>query len=187
MAISAFLLPFLAAAAAATPQAAVMEGGWISQADYPADALRAGQQGTVQARFLISPEGSVSKCEIAKSSGATALDARTCELVIQRFRFAAARDASGKPVEQWRAQMISWKLPADAAPSGYANARLQADVKVDVDKDGSINSCEVIKPSGDRKFDNSACAVLTRTGKLAVMLNERGRPKRSTRMVPVWQ
>lgn len=185
MAISALMFPFLAAAAALQP--AVMQGGWISDADYPADALRTAQQGTVQARFLISPQGTVSKCEVAKSSGAKALDARTCELVLQRFRFAAARDASGKPVEQWRVQMINWKLPANATQPGYDTARLRADVKVDVDKDGSINSCEVISPSGDRKFDNTACAVLTRTGKLDIMLDERGRPKRSTRMVPVWQ
>ncbi len=184
---SAFLAS-LAIISAGAAQAAVLQGGWITEADYPASAKAAGEQGAARVRFLISTGGSVSECNVVQSSGSPALDSRTCELLLQRFRFAAARDASGKPVEEWRTQKISWKLPADAAAStAYATARLKTDVKVDVAKDGGIESCEVIKQSGDPKFDAVACLYLTRRGKLTPRTNEKGRPIRSVQIVPVWQ
>jgi TonB family protein len=180
----------LAILAASPSQSAVMQGGWISDADYPAAALSAGQQGAVQVRFLINAAGAVSQCNVASTSGSAALDARSCEIVMQRFRFKPASDANGKAVEEWRSQKVSWKLPAaaaTAAASGYTSARLKAEVRVDVAKDGGVESCEVITSSGDRKFDATACAVLTRTTKLEPKRNEKGRPMRTVMVVPVWQ
>lgn len=79
-------------------------------------------------------------------------------------------------------------LSAAAATSiGIATARLKAEVKVDVAKDGSVDGCEVVTPSGDPKFDLTACRFLGQFGKLDVMRNAAGRPIRSTRIVPVWQ
>lgn len=178
----------LAILAASPSQAAVMQGGWISDADYPVSALQSGQQGAVQVRFLVNTAGAVSECKVAATSGSPALDARSCEIVVQRFRFKPAMDGSGKAVEEWRSQKVSWKLPA-AAPGtdGYADARLKAEVKVDVAKDGGIESCEVITPSGDPKFDAAACGVLTRTGKLEPRRNAKGRPMRTVMVVPVWR
>ncbi len=183
MTVTAFLLPLLAT----TAQPAVMQGGWISDADYPAAAMESGQQGVVRVRFQVTPQGNVGECAVAAPSGSAALDARTCEIIVQRFRFAAARDTEGKPVAEWRTQAISWKLPAGAAASAMAGARLKADVKVNVAKDGSIDSCEVIKPSGDTAFDNMACMYLTRRGKVEPKRNAKGKGVRSVQIVPVWR
>jgi TonB family protein len=183
MTVTAFLLPLLAS----TAQPAVMQGGWISDADYPAAARDAGQQGVVRVRFQISPQGNVGACTTTETSGSAALDVRTCEIITQRFRFAAARDGDGKPVSEWRSQKISWKLPAEAVASAMSAAQLKADVKVDVAKDGTIDSCEVIKPSGDTKFDNVACMYLTRRGKVEPKRNAKGKGIRSVQIVPVWK
>jgi TonB family protein len=177
----------LAVLASSPSHAAVMQSGAISDFDYPPDALLAGEQGAALVRFLIDSKGSVSECTISATSGSAALDANSCKMV-RRFRFKPASDANGKAVEEWRSQKVSWKLPAAAATaSGYTGARLKADVRVDVAKDGGVESCEVITPSGDPKFDATACAVLTRTAKLEPKRNAKGRPMRTVMVVPVWQ
>lgn len=176
--------------AAVTAHPAVMQAGWIGDEDYPAAALKAAQQGEVQVRYQISASGLVSDCTIAQSSGSSVLDARTCELMSQRFRYAPAVDGDGKAVAEWRTKKINWKLPASAAganDTGMATARRKAEVKVEVARDGSVDSCEVVTSSGDPKFDLTACRFLGQFGRLAVMRNPAGRTVRSTRIVPVWQ
>ena len=103
---------------------------------------------------------------------------------------AATAGGVGNPVAEWQTQKINWKLPitaAAAASADIASAKRKAEVKVQVAKDGSIDSCEVVTPSGDPKFDLTACRFLGQFGKLDIIRNAAGRPIRSTRIVPVWQ
>ncbi len=72
--------------------------GEISNRDYPKGALRAGASGTVRTRFTVGVNGRVSGCVVTASSGNAELDATTCRLITQRFRFAPARGAAGRPV-----------------------------------------------------------------------------------------
>lgn len=72
--------------------------GEISNRDYPKGALGAGASGTVRTRFTVGVNGRVSGCVVTGSSGNAELDATTCRLITQRFRFAPARDAAGRPV-----------------------------------------------------------------------------------------
>jgi protein TonB len=46
----------------------------------------------------VDPDGRVGRCVIARSSGSAELDATTCRLVRQRYRFDPARDARGRAV-----------------------------------------------------------------------------------------
>ena len=187
MPFSAILFPFFALAAA---HPAVLQAGSIGDDDYPAAAREAGQQGAVKVRYLVSIGGAVSDCTVAQSSGSPMLDSRTCELLRQRFHYAPAVDGAGNPVAEWRTQKINWKLPitaAAAASADIASAKRKVEVKVQVAKDGSIDSCQVVTPSGDPKFDLTACRFLGQFGKLDVLRNAAGRPIRSTRIVPVWQ
>jgi protein TonB len=66
--------------------------------DYPIDALRNGQQGTVQAQLSIGPSGRVADCVIIRSSGVSSLDEATCGIMKRRARFRPARDANGNAV-----------------------------------------------------------------------------------------
>lgn len=74
------------------------KSGTIDRRDYPADASRAGATGSVTATLQIAPDGRVTGCTIVRSSGTPSLDATTCRLARQRFRFEPARDAAGNPV-----------------------------------------------------------------------------------------
>lgn len=69
----------------------------------------------------------------------------------------------------------------------YVNAEKKALLKVDVAKDGTVDSCEVIKTSGDAAWDSQMCRILAFNKKLEPTRNEKGRPMRSHRIVPVWQ
>lgn len=76
--------------------------------DYPRAAREAGIGGALITRYVIDSRGRVIQCAIVESSGSELLDATTCRLVIARFRFAPARDASGQPVEDVQLDHHRW-------------------------------------------------------------------------------
>ncbi len=97
--------------------------GRITDRDYPEAARRAGVDGSVTTRYLIDEHGRIARCYVAQSSGDQTLDATTCRLAIERFRFAPARDATGRPVEdtiyeehRWVATRFTRTEPADPGP-----------------------------------------------------------------------
>jgi protein TonB len=60
--------------------------------------------GSVAISIRVNPDGSVSNCRIARSSGNPYADALMCQLTIQYVRFSPARDPSGRPI----AQDVTW-------------------------------------------------------------------------------
>jgi TonB family protein len=83
----------------------------FSSDDYPAAAVRAGEQGAVGFRLEVDKAGRVAGCAITASSGSAALDATTCRLLSARARFTPARDRKGRPVADSLTGRIVWKLP----------------------------------------------------------------------------
>jgi protein TonB len=58
---------------------------------------------------MIGTDGRITDCN---ASGASpALDAKTCELIIRRFRFKPALDGGGSPIAESRSQRVTWRLP----------------------------------------------------------------------------
>lgn len=88
----------------------------FSDEDYPAAALRAGEQGRTGFRLAIAANGRVSGCTVTASSGSAALDSATCRLIASRARFRPALDPVGRPAEGNFDGGIVWSLPADPAP-----------------------------------------------------------------------
>jgi protein TonB len=70
----------------------------FSSDDYPADAQRNGEQGSVRARLDIDKRGRVHGCTVIESSGHASLDLATCRILQNRARFSPARDAKGTSV-----------------------------------------------------------------------------------------
>jgi protein TonB len=83
----------------------------FSRDDYPAEALRRHEQGTVEVDLLITPQGRVGGCSIVVSSGSPSLDQGTCELLAKRARYHPSTDDQGKPVEGHDHAKIRWVLP----------------------------------------------------------------------------
>jgi protein TonB len=86
-------------------------GSYVSDADYPAEAIRREEQGVTRFRLIVSADGRVSDCAVTGSSGSTALDSATCRLMKSRARFSPARDSDGHPTTDTVANAIKWVLP----------------------------------------------------------------------------
>ena len=73
-------------------------GGRIKDSDYPRDAHESHAQGTVTVEVSVATNGRPTACHISHSSGFAELDDTTCRLILQRYRFRAATDATGHAV-----------------------------------------------------------------------------------------
>ena len=83
----------------------------FSADDYPAEAQRNGEEGTVQVALSVEPNGKVSACTIIRSSNHESLDRATCSILQRRARFLPARDAAGRPVpDRVVSPPITWRL-----------------------------------------------------------------------------
>lgn len=86
-------------------------GSYVSDADYPAAALRSEEQGATRFRLTVGPDGRVKDCVVTGSSGSSSLDATTCRLMKSRARFTPARDSNDNPVGDTVSNTIRWVLP----------------------------------------------------------------------------
>jgi protein TonB len=86
-------------------------GSYVSDADYPSDAIRREEQGATRFKLAVGPDGRVTGCTVTGSSGSAALDMATCRLMKGRARFAPARDSSGNAVADAVSSTIVWRLP----------------------------------------------------------------------------
>jgi periplasmic protein TonB len=83
----------------------------FSADDYPASAQSAGAEGTSQAQLTIGPDGRVVGCNITRSSGNSALDSATCNILRRRAKFTPARDSSGNATSDTiTTPPIVWRL-----------------------------------------------------------------------------
>ncbi|WP_240320770.1 TonB family protein [Sphingomonas crusticola] len=95
--------------------------GRISDSDFPRAIAEAGEGGTVAVRYRVGTDGRVGECVVTGSSGNGDLDALTCRLIQQRFRFAPSRDAAGRKVPSIIIENHSWVIeqlppPGSAVP-----------------------------------------------------------------------
>ncbi|MES2120162.1 MAG: energy transducer TonB [Pseudomonadota bacterium] len=79
--------------------------------DYPASAQSAGAEGTAQAQLSIGPDGRVTGCNLIRSTGNTALDSATCNILRRRAKFTPARDSNGQATSDTiTTPPITWRL-----------------------------------------------------------------------------
>ncbi|UZK64934.1 energy transducer TonB [Sphingomonas sp. M1-B02] len=93
--------------------------GNLRDSDYPEGAADSGISGTVSVRYTVWTDGRVVDCEVTQSSGSRELDATTCRLIRERFRFRPSRDARGRAVPAVIVENHSWAIqrePADPPP-----------------------------------------------------------------------
>lgn len=83
---------------------------WISKLDYPEEAARKRQQGTVRVDLIVGPNGRVTQCAITQSSGSMALDDATCRTLEHNARFDPATDAEGNPVSAPSTITVPWVI-----------------------------------------------------------------------------
>jgi len=83
----------------------------FSADDYPAAAQAAGAEGTAQATLTIGPTGQVVGCNLIRSTGNSALDSATCNILRRRAKFTPARDSNGQATtDTVTTPPIVWRL-----------------------------------------------------------------------------
>jgi protein TonB len=86
---------------------------YISDDDYPQDAIRNEQQGTTRFRLEIGADGRVTNCTVTGSSGSSSLDSTTCRIMRSRARFTPASDSTGAKTSDTVSSAIRWVLPSE--------------------------------------------------------------------------
>ena len=76
----------------------VQIAGEIRSSDYPRDLRERGIGGRVEMVFTVGVNGRVTGCTVTRSSGVPELDALTCRLIRQRFRYRPSTDRYGRPI-----------------------------------------------------------------------------------------
>ena len=76
----------------------VQIAGEILPSDYPRDLRERGIGGRVGILFTVGTNGRVTSCTVTRSSGVAELDALTCRLIQQRFRYRPSTDRYGRPI-----------------------------------------------------------------------------------------
>lgn len=80
-----------------------------SQPDYPAEARRLGEQGSLVLQVLVEPDGRVSDSKLVQSSGFPVLDQAALAGVKTNYRFAPGT-VDGKPQPMWFTFRFVWRL-----------------------------------------------------------------------------
>lgn len=89
--------------------------GRLRFSDLPQDLRETKAGGELKLRYRIGVDGRVSDCRILVSSGRPALDATTCRLITERFRFKPSRNARGQPVPTIMVETHGWYFEPETA------------------------------------------------------------------------
>ncbi|WP_137405618.1 energy transducer TonB [Sphingobium sp. MP9-4] len=142
-------------AAASSPTPTGNPGDRVTSEDYPATALREGQEGVTAFLLDIDKNGVPVKCTISSSSGAATLDQATCDLLIARARFTPARDTNGKPLVGSYSNKINWRIP---------------------ESDGSASDC--VATINDKPMPEQHCATQILSRRYPIQRDSAGNPVR---------
>lgn len=161
--IYAMVLAALAAGAPAQGQSgptwAMPLPALITNHDYPAEALRKGEEGRVRFRLDIDARGRVTRCTIVASSGSASLDSTSCRIMTSRARFVAAKDAAGQPVAATILHSIDWRIAESSGGSQRLNDLMQLWVTCIMGEAAKLSVSTVVpEEAPERAY--SACAVM---------------------------
>jgi hypothetical protein len=126
-------------------------GTWMTNGDYPVDAMLERREGTTGFRVTYGASGAPEKCEIVSGSGHADLDATTCRLVMERAWFRPGKDRAGKLVGGTYTNRIRWTIPEGWTPPGGTPGQPnpvpftdpgRLTVEFTVDAVGAVEKCE---------------------------------------------
>ena len=91
-------------------------GGKIKNGDYPKSLREAHISGTTVTQVAVGLNGRATSCRVIRTSGSRELDATTCQLILQRFKFKPARSAAGQPIGGSIEYEQEWDAPPPPPP-----------------------------------------------------------------------
>jgi hypothetical protein len=147
---------------------------WLSDDDYPPEALAKQIGGITGFLLLVDATGKVTDCRVYETSGFLELDQHTCAVLLKRSKFKPARDAAGVAVVSVYKGSFTWKQFSDSdkalkamrpepfgielslqkLPRGYERPAL---LRVHFTEAGKPDSCRAELGSGNAALDKVAC------------------------------
>jgi TonB family protein len=85
---------------------------WLTNNDYPAEALRSNKSGLVTILYRVGLTGAVEDCRVIETSGVPSLETATCRAIKRNAKFKPARDHEGKSMTSWEIRRVWWVTPA---------------------------------------------------------------------------
>jgi TonB family protein len=126
----------------------------LSPNDYPAESIRADEEGRVRIALDVDPQGKPTSCTVLQSSGHPRLDERTCQVAMERAAFRPARDEQGKAVSSvWHSRPIAWKIPS-MNQATLPPMESYVAVTIQLGADGTLGECTV-ETSGNMTVPNA--------------------------------
>ena len=151
------------------------------QADYPLSSWQNDEEGTVRYALDVDVDGNATDCTITESSGSETLDAKTCEVVMERSEFRPAMEDADTPIAGTVARSYTWrKREPDLPPLSITFQYLH-------DETGKTSDCKILKMEGDlpeplrRNFERD----LERNNGCPNPPSQRGIPYRDENGVPI--
>ena len=111
--------------------------------DYPPSSWVADEEGVVGFRVQLNKDGRVEACEVTESSGFPALDAKTCEIQMERGEYFLDLDDNGEPIAAPYEGQQRWEKREPEFPGSSA-----IEVSFDVSENGEPSNCQVIEANG---------------------------------------
>ena len=184
------------------------QGRWAAaiQRNYPAEALRNGEQGTVRLSVTVDTRGRVSDCTVNRSSESVSLDRAACAGMLEFAEFEPARDAQGFAIESSYSTAIRYQIPERSiansflvggeAPENYTKMvevyrektgvltvspdRLRRiALGLTIDWKGQVIDCTVLQSTGNPETDASVCATIGQLAKYETLKTD-DQPLRQT-------
>ncbi|WP_162225084.1 TonB family protein [Erythrobacter sp. SG61-1L] len=90
------------------PSKPLNSGKWFLARDLIDPVFKGRLHGLVGYVFHVSPEGKVTHCTVLQSSGDDRIDAKICDLVVQRAKFRPAGNPEGQPVQGTYSTRLYW-------------------------------------------------------------------------------
>ncbi|WP_214625569.1 energy transducer TonB [Sphingobium nicotianae] len=103
--------PVLPTPPGGTPASPADAALWISNDDYPEEALENDWQGRVSIGWVIGPHGKVEDCYVVESSGHSVLDEAACRAIKRKGHYEPAHDVNGLAIRATDRRRVIWRLP----------------------------------------------------------------------------
>ncbi|WP_288409441.1 energy transducer TonB [uncultured Sphingomonas sp.] len=126
---------------------------WVTNDDFPAEALRKDEKGIVKFALSVNPAGRPTGCRIVETSGSALLDQTTCRVMVLRGVFKPATDKHGRPVTGEWEQRVNWQPPSD-----YLQPLLpfQSISRIVIGPNGNVTDC-TSRLAGDPSVQFDVC------------------------------
>lgn len=167
---------------------------WLSTADFPADAARAGDTGVVSFEVAIDATGKPFSCKVMRPTAWPSFDKTACAAMVVRGRFEPARDAGGAPIASTWRRSVNWggnRQKALQQPIADIDVQLAKMPKSDrdtvevvqiEDADGRVERCAVKTSSGAAGLDAYACKATAPLGASDPFRGSDGKLERALRV-----